>query len=167
MYNNELYHHGIKGQKWGVRRFQNDDGTLTEEGQRRYGASEERGGLRGLLEKRKARIEQENASLEPGKNLHEVSDEGLERRRERINQIQKNQRVQTILQAAMGVSLVAAGAHMHKTYSGGAGSLLKKFGMAYLLGTGVGNVMTEVAAGTAKRVIDEEKKARMESGKRG
>ena len=33
-----LYHHGIKGQKWGVRRFQNDDGTLTEEGKARYGS---------------------------------------------------------------------------------------------------------------------------------
>ena len=32
----ELYHHGIKGQKWGVRRFENPDGTLTEEGKRRY-----------------------------------------------------------------------------------------------------------------------------------
>lgn len=32
----ELYHHGIKGQKWGVRRFQNSDGTLTDEGLRRY-----------------------------------------------------------------------------------------------------------------------------------
>lgn len=33
---NTLYHHGIKGQKWGVRRFQNQDGTLTAEGKRRY-----------------------------------------------------------------------------------------------------------------------------------
>lgn len=31
-----LIHHGIKGQKWGVRRYQNDDGTLTSEGQKRY-----------------------------------------------------------------------------------------------------------------------------------
>ena len=31
-YHNELYHWGIKGQKWGIRRYQNEDGTLTEEG---------------------------------------------------------------------------------------------------------------------------------------
>ena len=33
----ELYHHGIKGQKWGVRRFQNKDGSLTPAGEKRYG----------------------------------------------------------------------------------------------------------------------------------
>lgn len=32
----ELYHHGIKDQKWGVRRYQNYDGTLTPEGKERY-----------------------------------------------------------------------------------------------------------------------------------
>ena len=32
-----LAHHGILGMKWGVRRFQNPDGSLTEEGRRRYG----------------------------------------------------------------------------------------------------------------------------------
>ena len=31
----ELYHHGILGQKWGIRRYQNADGTLTSEGRER------------------------------------------------------------------------------------------------------------------------------------
>ncbi len=34
-YTNELYHHGIKGQKWGVRRFQNPDGSRTAAGRKR------------------------------------------------------------------------------------------------------------------------------------
>ena len=34
--NNKLYHHGILGQKWGVRNYQNTDGSLTPEGRERY-----------------------------------------------------------------------------------------------------------------------------------
>lgn len=36
----ELKHYGIKGQKWGIRRYENEDGTLTEEGKSRYRATE-------------------------------------------------------------------------------------------------------------------------------
>ena len=35
-YPNELWHYGILGQKWGVRRYQNSDGTLTDAGKKRY-----------------------------------------------------------------------------------------------------------------------------------
>ena len=38
--NNYIKHHGIKGQKWGVRRFQNKDGSLTPAGNKRYGSKE-------------------------------------------------------------------------------------------------------------------------------
>ncbi len=47
MENNQLYHWGIKGMKWGVRRYRNEDGTLTAAGRKRYlntdGSMNERG----------------------------------------------------------------------------------------------------------------------------
>ena len=35
-YSGEFYHHGIKGQRWGIRRFQKKDGSLTPAGKKRY-----------------------------------------------------------------------------------------------------------------------------------
>lgn len=48
-YGNELWHYGMKGQKWGVRRFQNTDGSLTPEGKERYSKSDTKTVKRGSL----------------------------------------------------------------------------------------------------------------------
>lgn len=48
---NSLQHYGIKGQKWGLRRFQNQDGTLTAEGKTRYGVSKVGDALKDLRDK--------------------------------------------------------------------------------------------------------------------
>lgn len=40
IYTDEMYHHGIKGQRWGIRRYQNKDGSLTPAGKKRYSPSD-------------------------------------------------------------------------------------------------------------------------------
>lgn len=57
----ELFHHGIKGQKWGKRRFQNNDGSLTPAGKARYASKEE---------KRAAKIDSRIEKLEARKKAN-------------------------------------------------------------------------------------------------
>lgn len=78
-YRDSLYHHGIKGQKWGVRRYQNEDGSYTDAGRARYGigdlirdrriASVQRQTARRL---RKSQKFQTNLSSTREKNLHKI-----------------------------------------------------------------------------------------------
>lgn len=50
----ELYHHGIKGMRWGIRRFQNKDGSLTPAGEKRYADDQE---IKSLKKREKRRIQ--------------------------------------------------------------------------------------------------------------
>lgn len=64
----ELEHHGILGQKWGIRRYQNKDGSLTTAGKRRYSNFPYRSTPKGLVDK--GTITKQNLSKEVlGKSL--------------------------------------------------------------------------------------------------
>lgn len=76
-YETELYHHGIRGQKWGQRRFQNADGSLTSKGKSRYSSPKFKssessesnrtgGGGGGGGDDELAQLEAELAELTPG-----------------------------------------------------------------------------------------------------
>lgn len=61
----EIYHHGTKGMRWGIRRYQNKDGSLTAAGRKRYtnkdGSLNERG--KKYVAKEEARLKAEKAKL--------------------------------------------------------------------------------------------------------
>lgn len=70
-----LAHHGILGQKWGIRRYQNKDGTLTPAGQKRYNK------LQGELDKLGGQAKQAQPTK---KKISEMSDDELDKALNRI-----------------------------------------------------------------------------------
>lgn len=83
--NGYIAHHGIKGQRWGVRRFQNSDGSLTNAGKARYGDSE--GSFNGgsSLVKPSSGADNRSSWKSSGSSVKNLSDEELKARVNRLN----------------------------------------------------------------------------------
>ncbi len=83
----ELYHHGILGQKWGVRRFENADGTLTEAGKARYSRKTTRKGYQenlNRLDKDLAKVRIKKQKLENKEKSLTENDEKAAKKIEKI-----------------------------------------------------------------------------------
>ena len=80
----ELYHHGIKGQKWGIRRFQNKDGSLTKAGLKRRAKLESELKQLGGKKKRGTSGQTESGQAPRKKTVSEMTDDEL---REKTNRM--------------------------------------------------------------------------------
>lgn len=85
-YSNDEYlaHHGILGMKWGVRRYQNKDGSLTPEGRKRYGDGDIDSGNESV-DAKKARVLKSRSAIELYKHADLFSDAELKQAYERLN----------------------------------------------------------------------------------
>ena len=73
----QLYHWGIKGMKWGVRRFQNKDGSLTAKGRKRYNDEAEKLKERERVIKNKERVKAKQDKLAAKKAELDARDKAL------------------------------------------------------------------------------------------
>lgn len=79
---NELQHHGIKGMKWGIRRFQNTDGSLTSAGRKRYNNGKETTAedYQKALDRVKTASSSVDAIRRINSDINQVKDPTMERR---------------------------------------------------------------------------------------
>lgn len=75
--NGELYHWGTKGMKWGIRRYQNKDGSLTPAGRKRYAEEEAKLKAREKTIKNRENIKAKNAKLAAKKAELDAREEAL------------------------------------------------------------------------------------------
>lgn len=82
--NYEIYHHGVKGMRWGVRRYQNKDGSLTKLGKKRRGA-DDKDEKKETDEQIRARVLKSTNADEIYKNRHLLTTNEIRERLDRIN----------------------------------------------------------------------------------
>ena len=121
-YYNELYHHGVEGQKWGVRRYQNEDGSLTEAGRKRYGYSDLEKAARSRTDfgasyrtdraaDKRGRMAYKDSKYRDGsdkkRNMYERAAEGNRARKETYEEASKEMEAQGRMKTAIKMQAVA------------------------------------------------------------
>lgn len=135
-----MCHHGVKGQRWGVRRFQDKSGRLTSEGRKRYGYGEGKKKTAELDPKEQKKIHeqaeiarvQQIGYIQNGyafDKTYTINDKNVKKAVKLANEITKN--------------------YTHDTNEGTG----KERAMMYIAGLGVGGLLNEIPASIANRKL--------------
>ena len=141
-YEDYLSHHGILGQKWGVRRYQNSDGTLTSAGKKRLSSKKE-------PSKAQTYKEKTEAYKSRMKQIKTMSDQELSNR---LSRLEKEKKVREL-----DYEETYPGSKFAKDVLSGSGSMLasavRKYGTAAAV-WGIGKAVEAVAGNDVASAID-------------
>lgn len=90
---NYLAHHGIKGQKWGERKYQYQDGSLTPEGRRHYGYGEERSSMRAQIKIMRQKAKDERKMVREKARADRLMEKQINKQREKKEKEQQKQQL--------------------------------------------------------------------------
>lgn len=155
---NELYHHGIRGQRWGIRRYQNKDGTLTEEGKRR--ANEMAGeyarltgsSIRRLTRSSKSSTPEQHKEPEPtkAKSLSEMSDKELS---DALNRM-RNEEAYKDLEKKRKEANTSAGKKFVKETMSKAGSAVAVATATAIMSLAINAVVKKASKGKVEKLVN-------------
>lgn len=133
-YGNELYHHGVKGMHWGVRRYQNEDGSLTTAGLAKQASRRKENGLATRAELRVYAIKKRR--YDEGKKLRD-SDHKLWKEAAKFGAVEALSTGATYLGRKLANNADSTGAAMLGASLAGAGfAVASTYGRKYALRMG-------------------------------
>lgn len=144
----ELYHHGVKGMKWGVRRYQNSSGGLTALGRARYGAKKVGGAIKSAVGKAYAKRKAKKAAekeIKRREKLMRTSNKKLTdaELQEKINRLDMEKRYNDLLKQS-GRSHVTKGQQIVEEIFTNASKNIGTQTVAYVMGKGVNKMASKL-----------------------